>query len=62
MRQAMIQLASELSAESAFLEPELLKGGESTVTSFVASEPRLKILRPLPVGCVPPRRPYAERF
>jgi len=43
MRQAMIQLASELSAESAFLEPELLKGGESTVTSFVASEPRLKI-------------------
>ncbi len=43
MRQEMIQLASALSAESAFIEPELLKAGESAIKAFVASEPRLKI-------------------
>jgi len=43
MRQEMIQLAAALSAESAFIEPELLKVGEAPVKAFVASEPRLNI-------------------
>jgi oligoendopeptidase F len=43
MRQEMNQLAAAVSAESSFIEPELLKTGQATVTTFVASEPRLKV-------------------
>jgi hypothetical protein len=43
MRQEMVQLAAALTAESSFIEPELLKAGESSVTGFVASEPKLKV-------------------
>jgi oligoendopeptidase F len=43
MRQEMVQLAAALSAESSFIEPELLKAGESAVKAFVVSEPRLKV-------------------
>jgi oligoendopeptidase F len=43
MRQEMNQLAAAVSAESSFIEPELLKAGQATVTAFVASEPRLKV-------------------
>jgi len=43
MRQEMNQLAAALAAESAFIEPELLKAGEPAVKGFVAAEPRLKI-------------------
>ena len=43
MRQEMNQLAAAVSAESSFIEPELLKIGQATVTTFVASEPRLKV-------------------
>src|SRR5437867_1268754 len=43
MRQEMIQLAAAVSAESSFIEPELLKIGESSIRTFVASEPRLKV-------------------
>src|SRR5580765_8091762 len=43
MRQEMNQLAAAVSAESSFIEPELLKTGQPTVTTFVTSEPRLKV-------------------
>jgi len=43
MRQEMNQLAAAVSGESSFIEPELLKTGQATVTTFVASEPRLKV-------------------
>ncbi len=43
MRQEMNQLAAAFGAESSFIEPELLKDGESTIKAFVAAEPRLKI-------------------
>ena len=43
MRQEMNQLAAAVSAESSFIEPELLKIGQATITAFVASEPRLKV-------------------
>ena len=43
MRQEMNQLVAAVSAESSFIEPELLKVGESSIKAFVASEPRLKV-------------------
>ena len=43
MRQEMNQLVATVSAESSFIEPELLKAGESSVKTFVGSEPRLKV-------------------
>jgi len=45
MRQEMVQLAAALSAEGAFIEPELLRAGNATLDRFLASEPRLKIYR-----------------
>ena len=39
----MNQLAAAVSAESSFIEPELLKAGEASVKTFVAAEPRLKV-------------------
>jgi len=43
MRQEMNQLAAAVNGESSFIEPELLKTSQATVTTFVASEPRLKV-------------------
>ena len=43
MRQEMNQLAAAVSAESSFIEPELLKIGQATITALVGSEPRLKV-------------------
>ncbi len=43
MRQEMNQLAAAFGAESSFIEPELLKAGESSIKAFIASEPRLKV-------------------
>src|SRR5471030_345460 len=43
MRQEMNQLGAAFGAESAFVEPELLKAGEPAIKAFVASEPRLKV-------------------
>jgi len=43
MRQEMNQLGAAFGAESSFIEPELLKGGEDRTRAFVAAEPRLKI-------------------
>src|SRR5262245_14701744 len=45
MQQEMVQLAAAFSAESAFIEPELLKAGKATLDRFVAQEPRLKNYR-----------------
>jgi oligoendopeptidase F len=43
MRQEMNQLAAAFGAESSFIEPELLKAGESSIKALIASEPRLKV-------------------
>jgi oligoendopeptidase F len=43
MRQEMNQLAAAFAAESAYFEPELLKAGQASIKSLVASEPRLKV-------------------
>ena len=43
MQQEMVQLAAELGAESAYLEPEILKIDPPTVGRFRAEEPRLQI-------------------
>src|SRR5215475_3038005 len=42
MQQEMVQLGATFSAESAFIEPELLKAGKATLDRFAAQEPRLK--------------------
>lgn len=41
MQQEMIQVASQLGAEAAYIEPEILKTDRATVERFVAGEPRL---------------------
>jgi len=43
MRQEMTQLASQFSAEAAFVEPELLHAGKPALDGLIASEPRLKV-------------------
>src|SRR5262245_25748605 len=45
MQQEMIQLGSQLAAESSFIEPEILKLDKATIEKFVAGEPRLKPYR-----------------
>ena len=41
MQQEMIQLAAQLGAEAAFIEPEILKTEKSHIDRFAAGEPRL---------------------
>src|SRR5262245_34311523 len=43
MRQEMTQMAASFGAQTAFIEPELLRAGQATLDRFVASEPRLKV-------------------
>jgi oligoendopeptidase F len=43
MVQEMVQVASQLGAETAFMEPEILKIDQAVADRFVSSEPRLKI-------------------
>ncbi len=43
MVQEMVQVASQLGAETAFMEPEILKIDQAVIDRFVSSEPRLKI-------------------
>jgi oligoendopeptidase F len=43
MRQEMQSLHAEFGAQAAYLAPEILKVGRSTIERFLASEPRLKI-------------------
>ena len=45
MQQEMIQLGSVLGAESAFIEPEILKMDNTTIERFLAQEPRLHTFR-----------------
>jgi oligoendopeptidase F len=45
MRQETLQLASRFGAETAFIEPEVLKIDKVTIDRFVAQEPRLKVYR-----------------
>ncbi len=45
MQQEMIQLASVLGEESAFIEPEILKMDDVTVARFLSEEPRLGVYR-----------------
>src|SRR5262249_37143509 len=43
MHQEMTQLAATFGAQTAFIEPELLRAGKATLDRLVASEPRLKV-------------------
>jgi oligoendopeptidase F len=45
MRQEMTELAAAFAAQTAFIEPELLHAGKSTLEQFLTSEPRLKVYR-----------------
>ena len=45
MRREMTQLAAAFGAQTAFIEPELLRAGKATLDRFVAAEPRLKVYR-----------------
>jgi oligoendopeptidase F len=45
MRQEMVQLASALAAETAFIEPEILRIDRPNLERLVASEPRLNVYR-----------------
>src|SRR5579864_8138560 len=45
MQQEMIQLASVLGEESAFIEPEILKMEDAIIQRFVSQEPRLRVYR-----------------
>ena len=45
MQQEMVQLAAELGAEAAYLEPEILKIAPTTIARFLAEEPRLQIFK-----------------
>ena len=45
MQQEMIQLGSELGAEAAFIEPEILKMDSAVVERFLEQEPRLETYR-----------------
>jgi oligoendopeptidase F len=45
MQQEMTQIGANIGAETAFVEPEILKIDRATVDKFVAGEPRLKVYR-----------------
>lgn len=45
MRQEMTQLGAAFSAETSYVEPEILKIGKAMIEEFIASEPRLKVYR-----------------
>ena len=55
MQQEMIQVAAQLGAEAAYIEPEILKIDRATIDRFVAQEPRLKVF------ALPRRHPAAAR-
>jgi oligoendopeptidase F len=43
MQQEMAQIGANFGAETAFVEPEILKADAAKIESFIASEPRLKV-------------------
>src|SRR5262245_53583495 len=40
MRQQMVQLSANFNAQSAYVEPEILKADKNTIQKYLASEPR----------------------
>jgi oligoendopeptidase F len=59
MQQEMIQVASQLGAEAAFVEPEILKADRATIDRFVAEEKRLQTYR-LYLDDIQRRRPHTK--
>ena len=59
MQQEMIQVASQLGADSAYIEPEILKIEKATIDKFVAQESRLKIYR-FYLDDIQRRRPHTK--
>jgi oligoendopeptidase F len=57
MRQEVTQLFSTFGADTAFIEPEILKMDNATLQRFIAQEPRLQIYR-LYLDDVTRRRPH----
>jgi oligoendopeptidase F len=45
MQQEMTQIGANLGAQTAFMEPEILKIDRTTIDKFVAGEPRLKVYK-----------------
>jgi oligoendopeptidase F len=45
MQQEMTQIGANIGAETAFVEPEILKIDRATIDKFLAGEPRLKVYR-----------------
>ena len=45
MREEMVQLAAAFGAQASYIEPEILKVPKSTLDTFIAAEPRLKVYR-----------------
>jgi oligoendopeptidase F len=45
MQQEMTHLAASFTAQTAFVEPELLRAGKATLDRFTSSEPRLSVYR-----------------
>jgi oligoendopeptidase F len=43
MRQEMVQLYADFSAQASFVEPEVLKADRATIEKYVAGEPRLAV-------------------
>src|SRR5215203_4836251 len=61
MREEMVQLGAAFSAESSYIEPEVLKIPKATLEKFIASEPRLKVHR-FYLEDIAARAAHAERF
>ena len=61
MQQEMVQLAADLSAESSYIEPEILKIEPAVIARFVAQEPRLAPLPRLPRRHPAPARAHVAR-
>jgi oligoendopeptidase F len=45
MRQEVTQLGATFGAETAYINPEILKAGNAAIQKFIAGEPRLKVYR-----------------
>jgi oligoendopeptidase F len=45
MQQEIVQVAADLGAETAYIEPEILKIEPATIERFVAAEPRLRVFK-----------------
>jgi oligoendopeptidase F len=57
MKQEMVQLWSTFGADSAFIEPEILKMDSATLQRYIAQEPRLQVYRQY-LDDVTRRRPH----